>query len=275
MAKYRLGCCIPGASFMPEGVSGVSPAPYDVLRRGTDVILSHGFDYAEAGVGMIMKLSDAELAAAVNSRIEIEACNSFIPFEYKIVRDGSSDVGSPLYEYVRRALERLSALGIKIVVFGSGGARRIPDGMSIADGRTYILRFLSMCAALSAEYDLSIAIEPLRALECNAINYLDDAISLVVAANDSHITYLADAFHMCHGGEPADALTRVSIMPSHIHIAEAPDRTCPGSRGGEYLTAFAQALHRTPYAARVSVECGFEDFDRECGLAYDFASRLY
>lgn len=275
MKKYTLGCCIPGASFMPEGEAGIKRSPLAILTDGCEKIIGAGFDYAEAGVGMVMNMTDAEFEEAVRLRLPIRAANSFIPFEYKIVADGACDEGSPLYVYVNEALRRMAALGGEVVVFGSGGARRIPEGMTVERGHEYIVEFLKMCGALGERHGVTVAIEPLRASECNAVNLVGTGLTLAERANSPRVGYLADAFHMFHGGEDADLLTRLTRLPEHIHISEPPDRTCPGLHGGEYLRAFADGVKRTTYAGRISVECGFSDFAREVGEAYAFTSKIF
>lgn len=275
MAKYRCGCCVPGASFMPEGEAGIKANALDILRRGCEVIMNAGFDYAEAGVGMIMELTEDELADAVTEKLPLEAANSFIPPKYSIAAEGACADASPLRLYVDEAMRRMAALGIGVVVFGSGAARRIPDGMRTEDGHKYILDFLSMCAGLGERHGVTVAIEPLRAAECNAINLIATGAGLASRVGSERVAYLADAFHMCHGGEPADTLTRAETLPVHIHVSEPPDRTYPGSHGGEYLSAFAEALRKTEYTGRVSVECGFSDFEREVTLAYEFMKKYF
>lgn len=275
MSRYRIGCCVPGASFMPEGEAGIAADALASLEWGCDAIIGAGFDYAEAGVGVIMGLTEDQLERAVTEKLPIEACNSFIPPTYKIVADGACDANGPLYRYVGESMRRMAALGVRVVVFGSGGARRIPDGMTTACGREYIMRFLHMCAQIAEKYNVTVAIEPLRALECNAINDVATGAAMAKAVGSSRIAYLADAFHMACGGESADTLTSMDTMPAHIHVSEAPDRVYPGAHGGEYLAAFAEALGKTPYAGRVSVECGFTDFEREVKLAYEFMNKHF
>lgn len=260
---------------MPEGETGIKENALDMLRRGCEAIIGVGFDYAEAGVGAIMELTPDELERAVREKMPLEAANSFIPPAYMIVADGAADDGSPLYSYVEEAMRRMAMLGVGIIVFGSGAARRIPDGMSKEKGRAAIDDFLRMCADLGEKHSVTVAVEPLRASECNAINLTSEGAWFARRARSERIAYLADAFHMCHGGEPADTLTRAETLPVHIHVSEPPDRTYPASHGGEYLVAFAEALKKTVYSGRVSVECGFFDFDREVGLAHEFMSKYF
>ena len=58
----KLGCCLPGGSFMPEGVAEV---PQSIVEQITDNcyhILDAGFDYTEVGASMLYSLTDEELA---------------------------------------------------------------------------------------------------------------------------------------------------------------------------------------------------------------------
>lgn len=275
MSEYKLGCCIPGASFMPEGVSDVKDETLREIREGCRAIIDAGFDYAEIGVGMVMRLSDGDFEAAVADGMPLLAANSFIPFHFRIVEDGAVDEGSPLREYLEKALYRMSRLGIKVVVFGSGGARRIPEGMDRATGHEYIKKFLAVCGDIAAKNGVMIAVEPLRACECNAINFTHEGEALAKAVSHPNVAYLADAFHMAEGGETADALEAAEILPVHIHVSEAPDRSCPGCHGGEYLSAFAESLLKTDYDGMISVECGFKDFKAELPSAYEFIKRNF
>ncbi|MCD7776154.1 MAG: sugar phosphate isomerase/epimerase [Firmicutes bacterium] len=281
MGHYRIGCAIPGASFMPEGIAETKSDAVAELLAGAEIVKAAGFDFAESGVGMIMKLTEDEakyvadtLCEKYGGRYRIESCNSFIPPQLKII-GGEYGIGSPLYEYVNGAMTRMRILGADTVVFGSGGARRIPDGMSRESGLLKIAEFLKMCGELGEKHSVTVAIEPLRAAECNAVNLLSDGISLAKAASHPRVSYLADAFHMYHGGEAADALTKTDVLPVHIHISEPPDRTYPGSHGGDYLKAFAESLKETSYAGRVTVECGFDDFAAEAPMAYEFTHKYF
>lgn len=275
MSKYSLGCCVPGASFMPEGVAGVKKDVLSELVAGVNVILRAGFDFAEVGVGMVMKLTEEEFNVLAKMKLPIRAANSFIPSEYKIVAEDADSPDGGLYRYVDKALSRLSRLGAETVVFGSGGARRIPDGMTRAEGCEYIKKFLVMCNELGERYGVTVAIEPLRASECNAVNLTEDGARISKEVCRPRIKYLADAFHMAWGGEAPDVLSSHHELPVHIHVSEAPDRTYPGSVDGKYLTEFAKALKNTDYSGRISVECGFSDFDKEVALAYNFVKNRF
>lgn len=254
MATYRIGCCVPGGLLSKEhGEDALTR-----LRYGCDYVLARGFDYAEVGVGSLLELSEEELAAAATDRLPIEACNCFVPAAMPIIGQRFLK-GEPLYRHAEEVMRRMSLLGIEILVFGSGPARRVPADGDIDAGREELRRFLAMCAALGEQYGVTLVIEPLNPHECNVINTPQAALDMAAAVNSPRVAYLADAYHMAGSDVAPDALDHVAVLPRHIHVAEPPKRTCPGSTGGEYLKAFAASLHRTDYAARVSVECDFRD----------------
>lgn len=86
-------------------------------------------------------------------------------------------------EYVRRAFDRVSRLGARVITFGSGAARQIPDGPSKQEA--LLVEFCKRKAPEARK--LTIAIEPQRRQECNIINSVSEALELVTAVNDSAI----------------------------------------------------------------------------------------
>jgi sugar phosphate isomerase/epimerase len=172
-------------------------------------------------------------------------------------------------------MRRMSLLGIEILVFGSGPARRVPADMDIDAGRDELRRFLTMCGALGEQYGVTLVIEPLNPNECNAINTPQAALEMAASVNSPRVAYLADAYHMAGSDVAPDALDYVAVLPQHIHVAEPPKRTCPGGLGGEYLKAFSASLRGTDYAARVSVECDFKDVADELPKAKAFLDEWF
>src|SRR4051812_50131870 len=104
----RVGCCVSNA------------AQLDAAERA-------GADYVEVPVASwVMGAGGPEPAAAAPA--EAEAANVFLPSDLALVGP-TADAGR-IDAYVRDAIERLAGLGVRTLVFGSGGARAIPDGVS-------------------------------------------------------------------------------------------------------------------------------------------------
>ncbi|MDD4772663.1 MAG: sugar phosphate isomerase/epimerase [Eubacteriales bacterium] len=282
----RLGCCIPGASFMPEGVGEVDRSTYGILSAGCRTIRDTGYDYAEAAVGLLMKMTGEEYKRAKDEgEIRIEAANSFIPGHMHI-----SKISDEMTDFIDRAMERVSGLGAGILVFGSGASRRVPEGVSREEGLAHLTDFLTVCDEYAGKHGITLALEPLNTRETNMINTLAEGASLVrrmMAAGCDNIKLLADTYHMSREGlgedrgeneyneESFTVLGEAEDIIVHAHAAEPFDRTYPGSHDGVYLTRFAEALKKTAYGGRVSVECGFSDFIAESALALKFFRGIF
>jgi sugar phosphate isomerase/epimerase len=91
-----------------------------------------GFDYVELGTTEIAGLPDTEFDQAVEqirqAGLPVPVTNLFLPATLKVT--GPAIDPDAQMAYVRKAFARLSRIGTEIVVFGSGGARRVPDGGS-------------------------------------------------------------------------------------------------------------------------------------------------
>ena len=85
--SIEFGCCIPGASFMPEAPDKEEYSAYDVLLWGADEIIKCGYDYAECSVGLLMSISDEDFEKVIEKQVKIRAFNCFVPSELKIIED--------------------------------------------------------------------------------------------------------------------------------------------------------------------------------------------
>lgn len=268
---YRLGCCIPGASFMPQ-TGGEKAYAYDALIKGRDYIIGTGFDFAEATVGTLIGLSEDELDKAADSGVFIEVCNSFVPPSLPLF---GTDV-SVLRDYVSDAMRRMAKLKTEYVILGSGQARSIPKGVSQDAGISRVEAFLSICSEFYFEYGIKTALEPLNSKETNCVNTVREGFALVRKLNLPGIFLLADSYHMFVENEPPASLKDYTGALRHIHIS-GPDRKAPGKGDTSYLEDFAKELKKTSYSGKISVECVFSpgEFYDECPLSYKTVKRLF
>lgn len=261
----KLGCCLPGGSFMPEGVAAVPQSPADSLVAKCRYILETGFDYTEVGGGMLVGLDDVEWSAVLRENekapLGLYAANSLFPRELRM-GDPAADRDAQL-AYIRKLVDHFVPLGIRYAVFGSGVARSIPDGVSRADGIAALRRFMTDFADYAYPRGVTLVIEPLRKKETNIFVTVPESAAEVRALANPGIQLLCDAFHMAEEGTPADAVLAAGTLIRHCHMAEAPDRTCPGTfttGDPRYNREFARCLNQIGYTGGVSAECGFDDF---------------
>ena len=270
----KLGCCIPGGSFMPQGVAQTGSAPLDSLIAGCRLVTEAGFYYAEATVGMAMALSEEEAARAAGENLSLKYFNSFIPGNYKILEGNEGYAGA--LGYVREASMRVKQLGGKLIVLGSGAARSLPDGMDKDEAKKIFARFCAEAAEIMQEYSLTLALEPLCAAECNFINTLAEGAEIVHRAGADNFRLLADAYHMYRGLEAPSEVRKYADILCHVHVAEPPERVFPGKYGGGYLRDFAYNLLASGYSGGVTVECKFgADIAAEFSASREFLAYIF
>lgn len=215
-----------------------------------------GYDYIELSVaGDLIPEQDETTWAERRKAIEgapltPEAFNSFVRTG-KIV--GPEADPERLRRYVETALTRAGQVGGKIVVFGSGGARNIPEGFDPAAALRQIHDFLGFCADGADRTGVTVVIEPLERAECNLILKVSEAAALARELNRSGVRALADTWHMAQEEEPLSAVLDAADVLAHLHTAD-DRRNAPGT--GRYdHTALFRTLRAAGYDARLSIEC--------------------
>jgi D-psicose/D-tagatose/L-ribulose 3-epimerase len=235
---------------------------YCVGLKGLEDAKAAGFDYVELGVTEIAALSDDEFEAAVDrvKRIGIPTPNAnlFVPASMKLTGPEASDP-EQLDAYVRKAFARLARLGVKIVCFGSGGARRVPDGFPTAEAFKQLVAFGKHAAREAAAHGITIVIEPLRRQETNIINTTAEGLELVAAVSDPNFELLIDFYHLASEKEDPAIILRAADHIRHLHMANPQGRVFPLEWGEFDYAPFFANLRRIGYAGRISVEASSRD----------------
>lgn len=273
----RIGCCLPGGSFMPQGESAVDASPLQTLLEGYRFIQSLGYDYMETTVARLMELSESDLKAAHErynrGEFRIEVCNSFIPGTLPLV--GEKANRPAIRAYLQDALYRMEQVGTEYVVFGSGAARRIPEGVSPECAQADLDAFLTEAESIARTHSITIVVEPLNHTETNSILSVNAGGDLVRRLNLPNLKLLADAYHMYMEKEPLTALVQNEDLLRHIHVAEPPERLIPNRHDGDYLRTFGAILAGTQYSGRVTIECRYDDFKTDIQMAYPFMREVF
>ena len=159
------------------------------------------------------------------------------------------------------------ALNNNIAYYGKRGSdpkNKVSAG-EFAVGITYIGASIEQAAE---ENDLTIAIEPLRAGECNIMNFVSEATLMASLIQMPHIAVLGDTYHMEMGSEPFSALTMAGSLLKHVHVANVMGRKYPKEGDGEKYDELFETLRGIGYNGRVSVEGGCDDFSRDARDAF-------
>ncbi|MBR4766856.1 MAG: sugar phosphate isomerase/epimerase [Clostridia bacterium] len=181
-----------------------------------------GYDYAEGGCGAIASLSDDEFSNYYSEFVKIclpmPVANGFFPSEIKLA--GPQSDKDAIREYLNNFFKRADLLGIKKVVFGSGGARNIPDSMSVNEGIDEIMWDLkNIICPMAAEHNITVVIEPLRKEECNIFNTVRESVELINHANIENLKVLADVYHMICMNDSLDSIKNLNGILVHAHTS--------------------------------------------------------
>ena len=229
-----------------------------------------GFDYVESAFEMLAEPKndekfDAFQAALKENGMTCLSVNCFIPSYLKIT--GPDVDEQALKDYVERGMKRGKELGIQKVVFGSGGARKRPDGFSYETAVRQIFSFLSdIVSPIAEKYGILLVIEPLRSGDTNMIESLREGAVIAAAVNRPNIRLLVDLYHAYYSGDTNEHISSMTSLLRHAHIAEPEKRVYPAPGDAYPYAEFISAL-KAAGCESCSVEARCTDFEKEAADA--------
>lgn len=245
--------------------------------KNVDAAKAAGFDYLELGTSELTALTDEDFEQQLSRLKQLglptPVTNLFLPATIKVT--GPEINPEQQLTYVRKAFGRLSRLGVEIVVFGSGGARRVPDGFSKEEAFKQLVEFGRRVAPEARAKGITIAIEPLRQQETNIINSAGEGLELVSAINDPNFQLMIDFYHLASEKEDPAIVIRAKDHIRHLHTANPQGRVFPLKwEEFDYAPFFAN-LRKIGYDKRISVEGSTKDFPAEGPQAIALLRRAF
>jgi sugar phosphate isomerase/epimerase len=198
------------------------------------------------------------------SKLPVEACNSFLPGDLKCV--GPSQAHEEILKFGETTFRRAEMAGIKTIVFGSGGARAIPEGFAHDEAKNQFVSLCKQLAPAAKKYNVVISLEPLNTRECNFINSLSEGAEIVEAVNHESFRLLADIYHMLMENESPSNILKYGDLLYHTHIAEKSGRTAPGVHKEDF-TPYFRALKQANYKGRMTIECSWNNLEEQASGA--------
>jgi len=241
--------------------------------ENADIAQAAGFAFIEPTVRSLHSGKDFVVIQASHAAagLPTPTFNVFVPGDLKIT--GLTVDLAKLQAYVAESLRRVKSVGGSLVVFGSGGARNIPDGFSRDAAWQQLIDFLQMVADECDKSGVTIAIEPLNRKESNVINSVAEGVALAKAVDRSAIRVLADLYHMEEDGEPTDTVVENAVWLTHVHVADS-GRLSPGTGAYPYA-AFFGYLKSMGYSGHIAVECKWQDFEEEAIPAVAYLRKMW
>lgn len=235
------------------------------------------FDFAEWSVGALLKPREPQHAflAALEevraAKLPYPVLNCFVPGDLKIT--GPDVDPSSLQKYVTTTFERAEQAGVEVIVFGSGGARRIPEGFDPKDAHDQLVRFCSMLAPIAQRHGVTVVMEPLNRKECNVLTTVSECAALVREVAQPGLRLLVDAYHLLRDNDSHEDIVANGDLLLHVHIATVPNRLAPGAEPCDFAPFF-DALTRAGYNGRVSIEGNITAPEKDMAVAFSLMSSL-
>jgi sugar phosphate isomerase/epimerase len=216
-----------------------------------------GWDYVEESVQALLQgeVADEKWGGekkAKSSPLPVTAANMLVPASMKIT--GPDVHLGPMLEYLSRVIKRAKKVGIKTLVFGSGGARNAPKGLDPTRAQEQILAFARIAADVAKHAGVMIVLEPLNKGECNIINTVAEARWYVKKIDHPNFRLLVDSYHLWVENEPLENVAEAMPWIAHVHVADKDGRTAPGESGKADYRPLFHVLKSGGYDGGMSVE---------------------
>ena len=230
--------------------------------KAAAILAAAGYGYLELSFSNVVdpRQDDAWFAKQVEKiramPLPVEAMNGFLPSSgFRITGpDANPDA---IVEWGKRGFTRAAMLGVKVLTFGSGGARKIPEGFDPAKARAQCSTLVGRLAPLAKAAGLVFAMENLNSGETNLGTTMEECLGIVEASGSLDAMLTVDIFHMLREKESPAILARASKRIVHSHVAENTKRAQPG-HAGEDFRPYLRALAAVPYTGRFTFECGWQ-----------------
>ncbi len=235
-----------------------------------------GFDFCEVSFAALAEAEESEVRLIADEckkhGIRCLSANSFLPASVRVTGPEADD--EKIKAYLENAFEKLSVLGLKSVIFGSAGARNVPEGFSRETAKEQIIHFLrDLVVPFAEKYGVIIGIEELNDVESNILNTCHEAMEYVRAVNSPYVRLLVDYYHVGLMGESVQSLADYKGYISHVHIASpSQKRHVPAPTDIEDYGEFMQVLAEAEYeSGAISLEGNFgDDFTASAKAALEY-----
>lgn len=213
-----------------------------------------GFDYLEVGASAFATRDDFD--PEVYRAAGAETSNLFFPGTIHL----QGPQATPFREYAETAVSRAAQIGLSVMVIGSGGSRKAPEGVGLEEANRRFVEVVAEIQSLARAKGILIAPESLNRSETNVGN---DLASLARMLREAGVGYTADSYHLLYewkanGGQDEPRwVDEIPFIPSHVHVS-GHDRKMP-SPDDRLMQGFFHRLWELGYDGRVSLEANLPD----------------
>lgn len=241
-----------------------------------------GCDFIEPGFWKIASLSQEEFDEfddkCRENNLGVDCMNCFLPGNVKVV--GSNKDFDAAEKIIEKGVERAKKLGTKKVIFGSSGARNIPDGESYSNGVRDMYDFVKHTVSpLMRQGDMILCFEPLCRRETNFINTIKEGCMMSSFIDEDNVFCLADLYHCYIEGDTADDIRQLKGLIKHAHISNPIPAKMQDKR--DYMKDINEFNYKEFVDAIIdagcdtlSIEAHTDDFDKDIFPAMSVLKQL-
>jgi sugar phosphate isomerase/epimerase len=240
------------------------------------LVFESGFRVIGESVGRILSPSITEeqflqnLERIKKAKCKVYLCNIFFPGAIKIAGPGVDE--NRILNYADTVFSRAKQAGIPLIVLGSGGSRRIPDGYEAEKAKTDFIALCKKLAMVAGKYGVQIALESLQSSETNFLNTVKDAAEIVRGVNHPNFKLNADIFHMMRENESPQSIMDAADVLGHCEIAEKQNRSMPGVQGDDFKP-YLRALRKANYQGYLFIEANTSNAVNDIPLSFKYLSK--
>ncbi|MCL1843770.1 MAG: sugar phosphate isomerase/epimerase [Defluviitaleaceae bacterium] len=218
-----------------------------------DAVAEAGFDYVELPFSALSALSAEKVAELRNElkAIPCLACNLFFPPALTLVGRGTDAAG--ISAYLERMLPFAAELGMENLVFGNGGARKIPEGETREGVWANMRMIVETMEIFAAKAGITVSVEPLNTTETNIVNSYGEAVELT--AGLQNVATMIDSYHVAMENQSYDDVLQNPSRLKHLHTAFPTGRMVPCPEDDMSLYAeFIKTIKAIGYNDKISIE---------------------
>lgn len=237
------------------------------------IIHAAGFTLLGETVGKLLSPALTEEQFATNlkriksAKTKVYLCNVLFPGNIKIA--GPAVNPEKVLSHLNQVCKRAQQAGIPLLVLGSGGSRRIPEGYDNQKAKADFVVLCRQMARVARKHKIKIAFESLNRGETNFITTLQEAAEIVKKVNHPNFKLNADIYHMMKENEPPRHILEAGKIIAHVEIAEKQKRSLPGVTGDDFRPYF-KALKTIKYKGPIVIEAYIDKSDQEIPLAHQY-----
>lgn len=229
-----------------------------------------GFECAELDICELVGLSDAEFEKfrerAGRSCLSYEVFSGLLPLSLRLYAPSFDE--EFWLKHIKTGVRRASLMGARLIPFGAGKCRSIPEGQEERKGEyeKRLMDFIRKVCGIFEEYALTLAVEPLGRKNSNYLNTVEETADFVHRTGCSNCRIMCDLRHMISNGENFGVIGRYAgeIVHAHIDYPKGRRRLFPDPGDGFDYVPYLRALREAGYEGGLTIEAtDYVEFEKE------------